>query len=70
MTAFHRSMQFWMTPVSILDTAAACLVTLAILLIAQFMIIAYFEATITPAALKQSITIGDRASAFGGRNPT
>lgn len=70
MTAFHRSMQFWMTPVSILDTAAACLVTLAILLIAQFMIIAYFEATITPATLKQTITIGDRASAFGGRNPT
>lgn len=70
MTAFHRSMQFWMTPVSILDTAAACLVTLAILLIAQFMIIAYFEATIAPATLKQTITIGDRASAFGGRNPT
>ena len=70
MTAFHRSMQFWMTPVSILDTAAACLVTLAILLIAQFMIIAYFEATITPATLKQTITISDRASAFGGRNPT
>jgi hypothetical protein len=52
MTAFYRSMQFWMTPVSVLDTAAACLATAASFLVAHVFIIAALEATITPSSIK------------------
>jgi hypothetical protein len=52
MTAFHHNIQFWMTPVSVLDTAAACLATAASFLVAHLFIIAALEATITPASLK------------------
>ena len=52
MTAFYRSMQFWMTPVSVLDTAAACLATADSFLVAQVFIIAALEATITPSSIK------------------
>ena len=51
MTAFYDSMQFWMTPVSVLDTAAACIVTLAVFCVAHVAIIATFEATIAPASV-------------------
>ena len=51
MTAFYDSMQFWMTPVSVLDTAAACIVTLAVFCVAHVAIIAMFEATIAPASV-------------------
>jgi hypothetical protein len=44
-----------MMPVSILDTAAACLIVLTILLIAQFAIIAHFEATIVPTSVTESL---------------
>ena len=51
MTAFYDSMQFWMTPVSVLDTAAACIMTLAVFCVAHVAIIATFEATIAPASI-------------------
>ena len=40
-----------MTPVSVLDTAAACIVTLAVFCGAHVAIIAMFEATIAPASV-------------------
>ena len=51
MTAFYDSMQFWMTPVSVLDTAAACIMTLAVFCVAHVSVIATFEATIAPASV-------------------
>ena len=51
MTAFYDSMQFWMTPVSVLDTAAACIVTLTVFCVAHVAIIATFEATVAPASV-------------------
>jgi len=60
MTAFYDSMQFWMTPVSVLDTAAACIMTLAVFCVAHVAIIATFEATIAPA----SITVLTKTDTF------
>ena len=44
--ALAKSGEFWLAPVSVYDTVAACLVTLTVLLIAHFCIVASYHATL------------------------